>query len=65
MIPPLVFKIGGPFWVTLLNCTPIFEWFMTKIEYKNEHEKDVCNNETGLCSQNILGVLGSMVNVIT
>ena len=35
---------------------------MTKIEQKNGHEKDVCNNEIGLCSQYILGVLGSMVN---
>ena len=39
-----------PFVVTLLNWTPNFRWFMTRLVGKNGHEKDTtCCYEIGLC----------------
>ena len=39
-------KVCGPYEVALLNWAPIFEWYMAKLESKNEHQK-MCYNETG------------------
>lgn len=40
--------VCGPNVVTLLNRTPMFEQYVTRLEVKNGHQKDVCYNEIGL-----------------
>ena len=46
--------------ITLLNCTPIFEWSVTRLVVKNGHQKYMCNNEIGLCAINTLTILRSL-----
>ena len=48
--------------------TPIFEWFMgrslVRCESKNRHKKGImCLEEIGLRAQNLLTILGSVVNI--
>ena len=37
---------------------------MVKDKCKNGHQKDMCLNEIGLSVQNMLSILGSIVNII-
>ena len=48
--------------VTLLNQTPLFEWYIARLVLENRHSKDTCHNDIGLCAQNIDTFLGSIVN---
>ena len=34
-----------------LNQTPRFEWYVVRCGSKNEHRKDMCLREIGLCAQ--------------
>ena len=45
-------KICGPFVVTLLNWTLVFEWCMRRLVVNNIHQKGSCYTEIGLCAQN-------------
>ena len=45
-------KVWGPFVVTLLNWTLVFEWCMTRLVVNNKHQQDFCYNEIGMCAQN-------------
>jgi hypothetical protein len=51
-------------WVTLLDHTPIFEWFTTRFVVKNDTDKNLCYNEIGLCAQKILTIMVSIDNKI-
>ena len=42
------------FFFTFLNPTPIFEWYVVRCGFKNEHQKDV--------SQEMITILGSIGN---
>lgn len=55
-------KVWGPYVVTLLNWTPIFEWSMARLVVNNTHQNDTCYNDARLCAQNIHTNLGSIVN---
>ena len=37
---------------------------MARLGVKKGHRKDICNDEIGLCAQNIDAILGSIVNTI-
>ena len=50
--------------VTLLNQTPILEWYMARCVVENKHQKDTCNDEIGRRVQNIDTILSSRVNTI-
>ena len=51
-------KVCGPYAVTLLYRTPIFEWYMARLVVKNGHQNDTCYNAIGLCAQNLHTNLG-------
>ena len=41
----------GAYVVTLLNYSPIFEWYMARLVVKSRHQKDIiCFDEVGLCT---------------
>ena len=40
-------KICGPYVVTLLVCTPIFDWYMVRLVVKSRNYKDTCYVEIG------------------
>ena len=42
----------------------IYEWYMTKVIVKNEHQKDMCSNEIGLIVQMKLINLSSAISSI-
>ena len=48
---------------TAIIWTPIFEWYVVRCGSKNGHQTDKCF-EIGLCTQNMLTILGSMLNMI-
>jgi hypothetical protein len=50
--------------VTYLNQTPIFEWYVIRWGSKNAYWKDMCSKKIGLCGQNMITILGSIVNMI-
>ena len=50
--------------VTLLYQTPIFEWYMARLEFKKETSKATCYVELGVCTQNTDTIPGSIVNMI-
>ena len=37
---------------------------MARLAGKMGYQKDTCYNETGLCAQKMLSILGSQVNII-
>ena len=50
---------------TLVLCMCLYlEWYMARLAYKNEHQKDTCYNEIGLCAQNKDITPGSIPNII-
>ena len=50
--------------VTALNWTPIFEWYVIRCGFKNGYQKDMYLIEIGLRAQNMIPILGSIVNII-
>ena len=44
--------------------TPIFEWHVVRWGSKNGHQKYMYLKEIGLRAQNMLTILGSLVNMI-
>ena len=51
-------KVFGPYVVTPLIWTPIYEWYMVTLAVKNGQQRDKCHDEIGLCAQNIDNTLG-------
>ena len=39
-------------------------WWVVRCRSKNGHLKDMCLIEIGLCAQNVLTILGSIVNIL-
>ena len=50
--------------IIAIICPPIVEWYVVKFESKNGHHKDVCLQDIGLRAQNMLIILGSIVNIV-
>ena len=49
---------------TYLKPTPICEWDVVRCGSKNGYQKDIMwLEEIGLCAQNLITILGSMVNI--
>ena len=44
--------------------TLIFEWCVVRRESKNGHQKDMCLKEIELCVQNMLTIIGSIIDMI-
>ena len=52
-------KLCGPTYVvTLLNWTPIFEWYMARLQLRMDTKKDTCHDEIRPCAQTIKTILG-------
>ena len=51
-------SVCGPYKVTLLHQTPIFEWYMARSVVKNKYQIDKRYNEIALHAQNIDIILG-------
>ena len=43
--------------------TPIFEWYVVKYGSENQHQKDMRVIKIGLCAQNMLPILSSILNM--
>jgi hypothetical protein len=50
--------------VTYLIQTPIFEWYMARCGSTNGYKKDKCLKESRLRAQDMITMLGSIVNII-
>ena len=50
--------------VIYLNQRPIFYCYVVKCDFKNRYQKDMWAKEFGLCAQNVIIILGSIVNII-
>lgn len=48
--------------VSLLNCTPSFEWYMARLEVKNG-QIDTCYEKIELCAQNITTILSQLLTI--
>ena len=55
-------KVSWPNLVTYIKYQPIFEWSVVRCGSKNRHQKDIYLKEIGLCAQNLLAILSSIVN---
>ena len=53
--------VDAPKWVTYLDHTPIFEWYVVRCGSKNNIKKDMCLQEIVLCPQNMISFLGLIV----
>ena len=49
---------------TTIIWTPVFERYVVRCGSKNWHQIYMCLKEIGLCAQNMLIILGSIVNMI-
>jgi hypothetical protein len=47
-----------------VNHTPIFEWHVVKYGFENKHHKDICCEEIEPCAQNMIIIMGPMVNIM-
>ena len=47
-----------------INWTPLSEWYVVRCGFKNGHIKDTCLEEIGLRAQNLIIIMGSIVNII-
>ena len=47
-----------------ITWTPTFEWYMLRYKSNNEHQKEMCYKQNGLRVQNLVTILGSIVNMI-
>ena len=57
-------KVQLPKSNTIIIWTPIVEWYVVRCGSKNWCQKDMCLKEIGLRAQDILTILGSLVNMI-
>ena len=48
---------------TAIIWTPLFEWYMGSCGSKNGHQEGMCSKEIRLHAQNMLTILGLMVNM--
>ena len=51
------YNTSGPYLVTHLNHTPIFEWCVVRCESKIGYQKDICLKEIQLHAHNLLAIL--------
>ena len=42
----------------------MFEWYVVWCGSKNKYQIDICTNEIGLRIENMIFILGSIVNII-
>jgi hypothetical protein len=49
---------------TRVIWTTRFEWYVVRCGSKNKHQKDVCLEEIELRAQDMISILGPVVNVI-
>ena len=47
----------------LIDMTSIFEWYVVWCDFKNNYQKDMCSKKIGLYAQNMITILGSIVNI--
>ena len=52
----------GLIWL-LLKQTRILEWCVVSCGSKSRHQNNMCLKEIGLHAQNLLAILGSVVNI--
>ena len=52
-----------PLKLPLVPMTPIFEWYEDRCGSVNWHKKNTCSKDIGLHVQNMLTILGSIVNI--
>ena len=57
-------KVNGPNSVTDLDREPIFEWYAVRCGFKNGAQKYICLNDIGLHVQNMITILGLIINII-
>ena len=57
-------KVDVPNSVSDLNQTPTVEWYVVRCGSLERYQKDMCLKETGLHAQNMITILGSIVNII-
>ena len=57
-------KVNRPNSVTDLDREPIFEWYAVRCGFKNGAQKYICLNDIGLHVQNMITILGLIVNII-
>ena len=60
----ILYKVDVPKSKTTIIWTPIFEWYVVRCGSKNRHPIHMCLKEIGPCAQNMLIILGSIVNMI-
>ena len=58
------YNVDVPKSTTETTWTPLFEWYVVRCGSKNWHQNDLYLNETGMRAQNMLTILGSLINVI-
>ena len=59
--PTWSLKVFGPYMVTFLNQTHVFEWDMTMLCYERTLKKMFCYNDIGLSTRNISSIPSSIV----
>jgi hypothetical protein len=57
-------KVRRPYSATFLSEYPIFQWCVVRCGSKDGHQKEISLIEIGLHAQNLLAILGSIVNII-
>ena len=57
-------KANMPYSVTSLIGTTMFEWCVVRCGSENAYQKHMYSNEIGLCAQNMMTILNSMVHVM-
>ena len=57
-------KVDMPNLVAELNQTPISEWYVVRCGSKSGYQKDMCLKGIRLRSQNMITILGPIVNVL-
>ena len=57
-------EVDVPNLVTIPNRTPLFEWYVVRCGFKNGYPNDMCSKEIGQRAQNMITILGSIVNTI-
>ena len=60
----VIVRYAGLSWSLFLIETAIFEWCVVGCGSKNGYQKNMCLKEIGLHAQNLLTILGSIINII-
>ena len=60
----ILYKVDVPKSKTTIIWTPILEGHVVRCGSKNRHPIHMCLKEIGPCAQNMLIILGSIVNMI-